>query len=83
MDTQNLLRLRLQLLAEAVCNRIGNAEILSIDNTADNNVRRDRHMLYVLFNGQNITVPIGNEFLEYSGDETVINYLTTAIENGF
>jgi hypothetical protein len=82
MDTQNLLTLRLKLLAEMVCDRIGNAQIIRIDNSGDN-VRRDRQMLYVEFDGQNITVPIGNEFLEYSGDETVINYLTTAIENGF
>jgi hypothetical protein len=82
MDTQNSLTSRLLLLAEMVCNQMGNAKIVRVDNSPEN-VRRDRQMLLVEFDGQNITVPIGNEFLEYSGDETVINYLTTAIENGF
>jgi hypothetical protein len=82
MDTQNVLQSRLLLLAEMVCNQMGNAKIIRVDNSSEN-VRRDRQMLHIEFDGQNITVPIGNEFLEYSGDETVINYLTTAIENGF
>ncbi len=82
MNTSDISTERLQALAKDACEDLGDAQIVRIDDSAEN-TQKNRRVLTVMWEGREITVPIGNNFVSESGDETIINYISTAIQFGF
>jgi hypothetical protein len=68
----------LSSLAEEVCQKLGNTQVIHVDNPSGT-MHTGTRILRVVRDGKEIEVKIPHSFLEVAEDDTLISYLITAI----
>jgi hypothetical protein len=82
MSTLDAATARLLSLAEQVCHNFNDVRVTGILTSLEN-LRRNQQILCINSKNKQADIPIDIDFLESSGDDTVISYLSTAIDYNF